>query len=115
MYSPREHSGHFVRLLARRNILFLTCVCMLTQVRISDRRAYRDVSDVRTNEARALFGERTVHAVDFTGTEAAVTIDRCWRGGEGFKLGSGDRRFRMSSPERSAGPRTGTRKRSCSQ
>ncbi|MED2936365.1 hypothetical protein P4345_03485 [Cytobacillus horneckiae] len=51
----------------------------------------------------------------FTGTEAAVTIDRCWREGEGFKLGSGDRRFRMSSPERSAGPRTGTRKRSCSQ
>ncbi len=60
---------------------------------IPDRRAYRYVFRVRTNEARALFGELTDHAIDFTGTEAAVTIDRCWRGGEGFKLGSGDRRF----------------------
>lgn len=43
---------------------------------LPDRRTYRHSLRVRTNKAQALFGERTVYAFGFTGTDAGTTTCR---------------------------------------
>lgn len=70
---------------------------------LPDRRTYRHSLRVRTNKAQALFGERTVCAFGFTGTEAGIREYRCWRAGEVFQLGNDGSRFPNEHPQRSGG------------